>query len=78
MSDLTAALNDFKNGQFLIVTDDESRENEGDLILLAQNATTEKIGFMVRHTSGVICVAITSERARTLDLPQMISNNQED
>ena len=77
MSDLTAALNDFKNGQFLIVTDDESRENEGDLILLAQNATTEKIGFMVRHTSGVICCAITDENAKRLKLPMMVLRNED-
>jgi len=77
MSDLTAALTDFKNGQFLIVTDDESRENEGDLILLAQNATTEQIGFMVRHTSGVICCAITDESAKRLKLPMMVSRNED-
>ena len=77
MSDLTAALTDFKNGQFLIVTDDESRENEGDLILLAQNATTEQIGFMVRHTSGVICCAITDENAKRLKLPMMVSRNED-
>jgi len=77
MSDLTAALTDFKNGQFLIVTDDESRENEGDLILLAQNATTEKIGFMVRHTSGVICCAITDENAKRLKLPMMVLRNED-
>lgn len=77
MSDLTAALTDFKNGQFLIVTDDEARENEGDLILLAQNATTEQIGFMVRHTSGVICCAITDESAKRLKLPMMVSRNED-
>jgi len=77
MSDLTAALTDFKNGQFLIVTDDETRENEGDLILLAQNATTEQIGFMVRHTSGVICCAITDESAKRLKLPMMVSRNED-
>jgi 3,4-dihydroxy 2-butanone 4-phosphate synthase/GTP cyclohydrolase II len=77
MSDLTAALTDFKNGQFLIVTDDESRENEGDLILLAQNATTEQIGFMVRHTSGVICCAITDENAKRLKLPMMVLRNED-
>jgi 3,4-dihydroxy 2-butanone 4-phosphate synthase/GTP cyclohydrolase II len=77
MSDLTAALNDFKNGQFLIVTDDETRENEGDLILLADKATTENIGFMVRHTSGVICCAITDENARRLKLPMMVARNED-
>jgi 3,4-dihydroxy 2-butanone 4-phosphate synthase / GTP cyclohydrolase II len=77
MSDLTAALNDFKNGQFLIVTDDETRENEGDLILLADKATSENIGFMVRHTSGVICCAITDENARRLKLPMMVARNED-
>jgi len=77
MSDLKAALNDFKNGAFLIVTDDETRENEGDLILLAQKASTEQIGFMVRHTSGVICCAITDESAKRLKLPMMVAQNED-
>ena len=71
MSDFAAALEDFKSGKFLIVTDDSDRENEGDLILLAQMATTEKIGFMVRHTSGVICGVTTEEIAKGLKLPMM-------
>jgi 3,4-dihydroxy 2-butanone 4-phosphate synthase/GTP cyclohydrolase II len=77
MSDLKAALNDFKNGAFLIVTDDIDRENEGDLILLAQKASTEQIGFMVRHTSGVICCAITDENAKRLKLPMMVTQNED-
>jgi len=77
MSDLKDALTDFKNGQFLIVTDGETRENEGDLILLAQNTTTEQIGFMVRHTSGVICCAITDESAKRLKLPMMVARNED-
>ena len=77
MSDLKAALNDFKNGAFLIVTDDIDRENEGDLILLAQKASTEQIGFMVRHTSGVICCAITDESAKRLKLPMMVAQNED-
>ena len=77
MSDLKAALNDFKNGAFLIVTDDETRENEGDLILLAQKASTEQIGFMVRHTSGVICCAITDQNAKRLKLPMMVAQNED-
>ncbi|MFN9957757.1 MAG: 3,4-dihydroxy-2-butanone-4-phosphate synthase, partial [bacterium] len=55
--DLQRALKNFKEGGFVIVTDDSDRENEGDLFLLASAATTEKIGFMIRYTSGVICVA---------------------
>ena len=77
MSDFTAALEDFKSGKFLIVTDDSDRENEGDLILLAQMATTEKIGFMVRHTSGVICGVITGEIAKGLKLPMMVARNED-
>ncbi|MCX6441183.1 MAG: 3,4-dihydroxy-2-butanone-4-phosphate synthase [Actinobacteria bacterium] len=77
MSDFTAALEDFKSGKFLIVTDDSDRENEGDLILLAQMATTEKIGFMVRHTSGVICGVTTGEIAKRLKLPMMVARNED-
>ena len=71
------ALDKFKSGGFVIVTDDADRENEGDLFLLASAATTEKIGFMIRHTSGVICVAMTEERSRQLHLPLMVKQNQD-
>ena len=77
MSDFAAALADFKNGKFLIVTDDSDRENEGDLILLAESATTEQIGFMVRYTSGVICGVIDNEIAKRLKLPMMVSRNED-
>jgi 3,4-dihydroxy 2-butanone 4-phosphate synthase/GTP cyclohydrolase II len=77
MSDFAAALVDFKNGKFLIVTDDSDRENEGDLILLAESATTEQIGFMVRYTSGVICGVINNEIAKRLKLPMMVSRNED-
>ncbi|CAB4872313.1 MAG: 3,4-dihydroxy-2-butanone-4-phosphate synthase [Actinobacteria bacterium] len=77
MSDFKAALDDFKSGKFLIVTDDANRENEGDLILLAEKATTEQIGFMVRHTSGVICSVITQEIAKALKLPMMVARNED-
>ena len=67
------ALGTFREGGFVIVTDDADRENEGDLFLLASAATTEKIGFMIRYTSGVICVAMTEERSRQLHLPLMVN-----
>lgn len=76
-SSLNKALELFKNGGFVIVTDDEDRENEGDLFLVASEATTEKLAFMVRHTSGVICVAMTEARSRQLHLPLMVKNNQD-
>lgn len=71
------ALERFKHGGFVIVTDDEKRENEGDLFLLGSAATTEKIAFMIRNTSGVICVAMTEARSRQLHLPLMVKNNQD-
>ena len=71
------ALEDYRRGQMIIVTDNEKRENEADLLFPAQFITEEKLAFMIRHTSGIICVAITSDRARQLDLPQMVSNNQD-
>ena len=77
MSDFAAALADFKNGKFIIVTDDSDRENEGDLILLGAAATTEQIGFMVRHTSGVICGVINNEIAKRLKLPMMVGRNED-
>ena len=77
MSELKKAINDFKLGKFLIVTDHKDRENEGDLILLAQTATTEQIAFMVRHTSGVICAAMDSATAKRLKLPPMVRRNED-
>ena len=77
MSQLQIALAAYKNGDFIIVTDDADRENEGDLMILAEKATTEKVAFMVRHTTGILCVAMTQERARTLHLPLMVEENQD-
>ena len=75
---IEVALKAFAEGKFVIITDDETRENEGDLMLLAEKATTESLGFMVRYTSGVICVAMTEEIARNLQLPIMVKRNQDE
>ena len=64
-------------GQFVLVVDDEDRENEGDLILAASAATPEKIAFMVRHTSGLICVPLEPLRLDELALPLMVHQNTE-
>ena len=77
MTEIDRVLTDFKAGKFVIVTDDENRENEGDLILLAEKATPENIGFMVRYTSGVICGVITTETAKRLKLPLMVKRNED-
>lgn len=71
------ALEDFAQGKFLIVTDDESRENEGDLIILAEKVTSAQTAFMVRHTTGILCVAIDKATARRLELPMMYESNQD-
>ena len=74
---LESALARLKAGKFVIVTDDASRENEGDLIALGVGATEENLAFMIRYSSGVICAAITSEAARRLNLPPMTRTNQD-
>ena len=67
----------FRNGEFIIVLDNEDRENEGDLVIAAEDLTTEKMAFMIRHTSGLICTPVTSRVAAALSLPQMVANNQD-
>ena len=64
-------------GEVVIVTDDKDRENEGDLIMAADAATTESLAFFLEHTSGVICAALPGSRLDELDLPLMVSDNQE-
>jgi 3,4-dihydroxy 2-butanone 4-phosphate synthase/GTP cyclohydrolase II len=64
-------------GRMVVVVDDEDRENEGDLIVAAEHATPEVMAFFVRHTSGLICASVTSQRADELDLPLMVARNTE-
>jgi 3,4-dihydroxy 2-butanone 4-phosphate synthase/GTP cyclohydrolase II len=71
------ALEEFAAGKFLIVTDDESRENEGDLIILAEKVTADQTAFMVRHTTGILCVGLDKSTARRLNLPLMFDSNQD-
>lgn len=65
----------FRRGDLVVVVDDADRENEGDLVMAAQLATEEKIGFMVRYTSGLICVPMIAERLDELRLPLMVTEN---
>ncbi len=69
------AIEDIKKGRMVIVVDDENRENEGDLVMAAEKVTPEAINFMAKHARGLICVSITPERARELDLPLMVKDN---
>ncbi len=69
------ALTALKQGKIIIVVDDEDRENEGDFVALAEKATPEVINFMITHGRGLVCVPITEERAKSLQLPLMVSDN---
>ncbi|HHW81399.1 MAG TPA: bifunctional 3,4-dihydroxy-2-butanone-4-phosphate synthase/GTP cyclohydrolase II [Bacteroidales bacterium] len=69
------AIEEIRKGNFIIVVDDEDRENEGDFIIAAECITPEKINFMETHGRGLVCAPITYERAEELDLPLMVANN---
>ncbi len=75
LSSIEDALKDFKEGKFVIVVDDEDRENEGDLIMAAEMITPEKVNFMLKNARGVLCVPITISRAEELELPHQVSDN---
>jgi 3,4-dihydroxy 2-butanone 4-phosphate synthase/GTP cyclohydrolase II len=70
------AIADLREGRFVIVCDDEDRENEGDLTLAAQFTTAEKVNFMAREARGLICLALTPQRCAELNLPPMVSENR--
>jgi 3,4-dihydroxy 2-butanone 4-phosphate synthase/GTP cyclohydrolase II len=69
------AVAELQQGHFVVVVDDEDRENEGDLVLAAEKATPEKINFMAREGRGLICLALTGERCDELGLPMMVEDN---
>jgi 3,4-dihydroxy 2-butanone 4-phosphate synthase / GTP cyclohydrolase II len=70
-----SAIDAFARGEIVVVTDDDDRENEGDLIFAATHATPEKLAFTIRHTSGIVCAPLTSEEARRLRLSPMVTDN---
>ncbi len=72
---IESAIDDFREGKFLIVVDDEDRENEGDFIVAAEKITPEKVNFMLKHARGVLCAPITIERCKELDLPHQVADN---
>lgn len=67
----------FRNGEFILVMDDPGRENEGDLIIAAQDVTAEQMAFLVRYSSGYVCAPITPARTESLKLPQMVTDSQD-
>lgn len=77
LSPIGEILAELRAGRMVIIMDDEDRENEGDLIMAAEQATPEAVAFMIRHTSGIICVPMEEEQLARLDLPQMVPVNSE-
>ncbi|SFL39427.1 bifunctional 3,4-dihydroxy-2-butanone-4-phosphate synthase/GTP cyclohydrolase II [Geodermatophilus ruber] len=74
---LPAAVAAFRRGEPVLVVDDENRENEGDLVAAAELMTPELMAFIVRHTGGVVCVAMDAERLAALQLPQMVEDSED-
>ena len=72
---IESAVSDFREGKFVIVVDDEDRENEGDLIIAAEKITAEKVNFMLKYARGLLCAPITISRCKELDLPRQVSEN---
>ena len=75
LNTIEEAIADFKEGNFVIVVDDEDRENEGDFIIAAEKITPEKVNFMLTHGRGVLCAPITEERCAELELDMQVSSN---
>jgi 3,4-dihydroxy 2-butanone 4-phosphate synthase/GTP cyclohydrolase II len=75
LDSIEEAIEDFRRGKFVIVVDDEDRENEGDLIVAAELITPEQVNFMLKHARGVLCAPITRSRARQLELDPQVADN---
>lgn len=75
LNTIEEALPDFREGKFVVVVDDEDRENEGDLIIAAEKITAEKVNFMLKHARGLLCAPITVSRSEELDLAHQVTDN---
>ncbi|MBJ2186508.1 bifunctional 3,4-dihydroxy-2-butanone-4-phosphate synthase/GTP cyclohydrolase II [Paramuribaculum intestinale] len=75
LNTIEEAIEDFRQGKFVIVVDDEDRENEGDLIMAAEKATAESVNFMVTNARGELCAPLTISRCRELNLPHQVDDN---
>lgn len=75
LNNIEEAIEDFREGKFLIVVDDEDRENEGDFIIAAEKVTPEKINFMMTYGRGLLCAPITEDRCKELELDMQVSEN---
>jgi 3,4-dihydroxy 2-butanone 4-phosphate synthase/GTP cyclohydrolase II len=75
LSTIEEILEDYRNGKMVIITDDEDRENEGDLMMAADSVTADDINFMARYGRGLICLTLTEERCEQIGLPLMVGDN---
>ncbi len=76
LSNIEEAIDDIKKGKFVIVVDDEDRENEGDLVLAAEKVTADNINYMITHAKGLVCMPMSGERVSQLKIPPMIRHNE--
>ncbi len=77
LDSITDALSAIARGECVVVMDDRNRENEGDLVMAAEFATPEALAFIVRHTTGIVCVGLEGARVDALDLPPMVASNSD-
>ncbi|MFH0867929.1 MAG: 3,4-dihydroxy-2-butanone-4-phosphate synthase [Candidatus Woesearchaeota archaeon] len=75
-SKIEDAINDIQRGKFVIVVDDENRENEGDLVLAASKATADKINYMIKNARGLVCMPIIRSRLKQLNIPPMVDHKE--
>jgi len=75
LASVEKAIKTIKEGKLIIIVDDEDRENEGDLTCAAEKVTPDIINFMAKHARGLICLSLTKDKLRELDLPQMVTSN---
>ena len=75
-SKIEDAINDIKRGKFVIVVDDENRENEGDLVLAAEKVTADRINYMIKNARGLVCMPVIRERWEQLNIPAMVNHNE--
>lgn len=74
---IDSAIASIRNNEFVVVLDSEDRENEGDLIIAAQSVTTEQMAWLIRHSSGFVCIALSPQRIQQLELPMMFPKNED-
>jgi 3,4-dihydroxy 2-butanone 4-phosphate synthase/GTP cyclohydrolase II len=75
IANIEDVIKDVKDGKMVIIVDDEDRENEGDVMIAAEKTTPEAINFMARYARGLICLSLSEQRVKELDLPLMVSDN---